>query len=269
MKQLDVIGELHPLNLVYGVLTNSHYGELFEEKIKDKYFRPKKSRLAFLVGSDTFWENLIIDITERGRQYQNQKKDESDVFDEDPKRFTEAASLGEYPGRFTEAECSRLEELALKQIGIARKIWIYGIRIIEERRPEAVYLERKGPCPLGKLARENGADVVLLDQDNPHYEWLSNKKDMFGGAYAQEWRKDKVQTKREEIWLERICNGGLLIVGCTHVEGKSGLVDGLAKKQMRINMIKDFKEYNESLANIYTERKAIMGEGFERYICSL
>jgi hypothetical protein len=255
MKQLDAIGEMHPLNIIYEVLTNSYYGERIEERIKNKYFRPQMGLSACLAKSNPFWKALENDIKERGRAYH---KDER-----------KAEAFDTYPTLLSDTEFDRLEELTLKQIQIARNIWAAEVAVIEDGEYKVVYLESRDPNPLESIAVEQGARVVLLDYQNQYFDKLSEIGHMFAGAYAPKWMRDEWQRQREGIWVQRIDQPGLLIAGYAHVEGQYGLPKTLENNGVHLNKVKDFKGYEASLEEMRQARKEILDNGLEKYLESL
>ena len=235
--KLDIIGEIHPTNIVLDLFTGSHLGAQADQRILS-YFRPNSGVSPFFVVSDRFWNSLYGYI-----------KNPSEREQETGKLVTGSAL-------YDRDQTQALSELMIEQLEIARSIWGEEAHLLSNGKYQSAYLEGSAACPLDAIAKLNGKRVVYLDENNPSYNFLIDG--IFGeGMDGRDYERG--QEERENEWIKRIRSGGnsLMICGDAHGRGRFGLVNRFSNRGIDVRSIRSFIDYKDQVERNFEQMQEI------------
>ncbi len=246
--RLDIVGEIHPINIVGSLFNNSHLGYEADQRVMN-YFSPGSGISPFFVVSDRFWNSLYAYIRSQ----------------EDAQKETGKNSLITSSSLYGSSNFRQLSELMVEQLEIARTIWGEEAHLLSNGRGyRAVYLETSAACPLDAIAKSNGRKVVYLDEENPFYDFLL---DLIFSDETNGREYERGQEEREDEWMRRIQSLGdsLMICGDDHRTGRFGLTSRLASKGISVQTIRSFREYEEKIKANFEETDKIKKQALSAF----
>jgi hypothetical protein len=236
MKTLDAIAEAHPDNLISLSVHSMYYGDDVIKTVQSAFSEGRKKSPVFLL-DENFWTSLHDRISDEGRAYN--KQNSSSIYDAE--------------------QFEQVIDLSVQQMGIARKIWEREIALIREGKYKTLFAEGDGATFAGRVAEHIGMDVVYLDRDNKFRSELDNLN------YPGTEEYDNHQRERENVWVQRINDGGLIIAGGEHLRGAYGLDKQLLNKGIALNVVEDFSKYDAQIAQIFQQNQRLQKQALDSY----
>ncbi|GEM_PF-6782100 len=232
--KLDIVGEVHPTNIVLGLFSRSHLGSEVDERVIS-YFRPNSRVSPFFVTNDEFWNSLYNLVRSKS---QGDRREGHEI-------LVVPSVLG---GR----DSRELSDLMIRQLEIVRNIWGEEAYLLAQRQYKTALIEGDMAFPLDRIALSRGKRVVALDENSPVYHLL------LGNSYGAESYHD-LQSEREAAWVEKTLSrgDGLMICGDDHQMGKFGLRNRLSIKGIEVRLVKSFRHYEKEVIENFKEIRRI------------